>query len=132
MKESNVIARVRLVAQQLGLILFRNNTGQTFTGDTIRLQDGSILIKNPRPIRFGLTLGSSDLIGWTEHTIREMDVGRRVAIFTALEAKTERGQITADQENFLARLRASGGIAAIVRSESDAQASIDAWKRGQA
>lgn len=130
MKESNVLARVRLVAQQLGLILFRNNVGLTYTGETIRLSDGSILIKNPRPIRFGLTLGSSDLIGWTEHTIREMDVGRRVAIFTSIEAKTERGQPTEDQQNFLARVRASGGIAAIVRSESDCQAAIDTWKRG--
>lgn len=130
MRESTILARVRLAAQHVGLILFRNNSGQAWSGSQmIRLENGDLLIKNPRPIKFGLATGSSDLIGFRRHTIVSSDVGRTMAIFTAIETKTERGVVSEAQETFLGVVRRAGGVAGIARSESDAQAIVDAWRR---
>lgn len=117
MKENEILARVRLIASRLGLILFRNNSGS--------FQD-----RMGRWISFGVgNPGGSDLIGWHEHVIKAHDVGRKVAIFTAIETKSERGQPTEEQENFLARVRAGGGISGIVRSESETMQLVEDWRR---
>lgn len=81
---------------------------------------GVLKDKNGKYIRYGLGNGSSDLIGW--HTIRITPdmVGRKVAIFTALEIKAEDGIATKEQENFIAQVKAAGGYAGIVRTETEA------------
>ncbi len=83
--EALVQSLVRIEAPSKGMHLFRNNVGQ-------------LMDKDGRPVRFGLAndgkqlnrvLKSSDLIGWTRHTITQADVGRTVAIFTSIECKPE-------------------------------------------
>ncbi len=69
--------------------------------------------------RFGLCVGSSDLIGWTTRTVTPDMVGQRVAIFTAIEVKTLTGQPTDQQSHFLETVHRAGGIAFIARSEAD-------------
>lgn len=88
--------------------LFRNNTGQ------FRTEDG-------RVARTGLCVGSSDVIGWQSVEITPEMVGRRVAVFVALEAKSDTGRPTREQMAFIAAVRAAGGIAGIVRSSEDAE-----------
>lgn len=108
------------------VILFRNNTGMGWTGEVTRYADGSILIRKPRPLHAGLIKGSSDLIGWTEVEITPEMVGKRVAMFTAIEAKAEKGKATAEQLQFIARVNEAGGIAGIARSPEDVSTIVNA------
>lgn len=105
--------------------LFRNNVAMAWTGDAQRLQDGSVLIRNPRPLHAGLHRGSGDLIGWRRRIVTPQDVGCEVAQFLSLEIKTPKGRPTADQKNWADVVRGFGGLAGIVRSELEAEAVID-------
>jgi hypothetical protein len=91
------------------LKLFRNNTG-------------AYKDKNGQFIRFGLCVGSSDLIGLRSVVVTPDMVGKRVALFAALEIKTEKGRPTADQTRFLHVVSEMGGLAGIARNEGDAAA----------
>lgn len=107
-----------------GVRLFRQNVGMAWIGDWTRLRDGSVLIRNPRPLHAGLVKGSGDLIGWTSIEITPEMVGRRVAVFTSLEGKEGSGRANEAQRNWLQAVNDAGGIAGIVRSEEDARALI--------
>ncbi len=90
-------------ALELGARLYRNNVG------TLRDRFGHY-------VTYGLCVGSSDLIGYTKRVIQPQDVGRTVAVFTAIEAKSASGRASDRQVAFVERVRADGGIAQIVRS----------------
>lgn len=106
-RESTVLSMVLRLGRG-ATRLFRNNTGQ------FRTEDG-------RVVRTGLCVGSSDVIGWQSVEITPEMVGRRVAVFVALEAKSDTGRPTREQMAFIAAVRAAGGIAGIVRSSEDAE-----------
>lgn len=80
-------------------------------------------------VKFGLCKGSSDRIGLATVTVTPEMVGNRVAIFTAVEIKTETGQLSTDQKNYLAFVRDSGGIAIVARSPEDAVEQIRGWMK---
>ena len=82
------------------------------SGQVQRMRDGSVLIKNARPLHAGLCAGSSDLIGWTVVEITPDMVGRKIAVFTAVESKTATGRATAEQLHFINTVRAAGGFSA--------------------
>jgi hypothetical protein len=100
--------------------LFRNNVGLAYTGDVKTNANGSVTILNARPIKFGLCPGSSDLIGWTTITITSEMVGRRIAVFTAIEVKSATGRASDKQKKFIKRIHDCGGIAGVARSLDDA------------
>ena len=104
--------------------LFRNNVGTAWIGDTSKLKDGSVLIRNPRVFHAGLCEGSSDLIGWRSLTITPEMVGQTVAVFAALEVKSKTGRATAGQKNFCQRVTEAGGFAGIVKSPDDAKKTL--------
>ena len=52
-------------------------------------------------VQFGLCVGSSDLIGFKSVTITPEMVGQKVAIFTAIEVKTESGKVSERQPSLL-------------------------------
>lgn len=89
-----------------GVRLFRNNVGMAIQ------QDG-------RRIRYGLFPGSSDLIGWKSVEITPEMVGRKVAVFTAVEVKTPKGRLSAAQKNFIDVVREHGGIAGVARTKAE-------------
>lgn len=108
---------IRLALSRAGCTMFRQNTGQAWTGRSIeRLPGGAVLIHDARPITFGLTRGSSDLIGWRSVMLD----GRPAAVFCAVEVKSTRGRATAEQVQFIERIQADGGMAGIARSVDDA------------
>jgi hypothetical protein len=88
--------------------LFRNNSGVAFHADGSRVVYG---VGSP---------GGSDLLGFTVKTVTPDMVGKPVAIFTAVEIKTPRGRVSAEQENFIRVVNEAGGLAAIVRSPEEA------------
>ena len=98
MKEGDIQRLIMLALSEAGCLIFRNNVG---------------VLKNAAgiPIRFGLAIGSSDLIG--------IAPGGR---FLAVEIKTEKGKATPEQLRFIEAVRARGGIAGIARSPAEALA----------
>ena len=104
--ESSVLRGCLLAASKLGWRLFRNQVG------TYKLADG-------RWLSSGLCKGSSDLIGWQTITITPDMVGQRVAVFTAVECKAEKGCTTPEQDNFLRQVNAAGGVAIVTKNPSD-------------
>jgi hypothetical protein len=123
--ETALIKKIRMDHQPHGR-LFRNNVGTGWAGRVIRVPDG-VLIRNPRPLRAGLVKGSSDLIGWTEVEITPDMVGRRVAIFTAVEAKTPNDTVREDQANFLTVVANAGGVAREVRETKSGDTITIEW-----
>lgn len=112
--ERTVLARILLdLGGRPGLRLFRNNCGVALHADGSR-------------VVYGLHPGSSDLIGITTLTITPDMVGRRVGVFTAIEAKTDVGRLKPEQRTFIDFVRAAGGIAGVARSPEDAAALVSA------
>lgn len=113
MNEMNRLRSIMLGLSTPGVRLFRNNCG------ALKDQDG-------RLIRFGVANpGGSDLIGWRSVTVTPDMVGQKIAVFLAIEVKGERGKTTDAQKNFIARVRADGGLAGIARSIDDALGIIE-------
>jgi hypothetical protein len=117
--EGRIQRDIMLAASAAGWTTWRTNTGQAWTGDVSRLADGSILIRNPRPLHAGLCTGSADLIGLRPVVVTAPMVGATLAQFIALEVKGPRGRVTAEQERFLAFVRSKGGLAILARSADD-------------
>lgn len=103
--------------------LFRNNVGVGWVANASRvLADDSVILKNWRRIRFGLFPGSSDYIGWKSVVITQEMVGRRVAVFLAIETKRAAGgKKQAEQRHFISTVKEAGGLAGFVSTQQDAQ-----------
>ena len=105
--------------------LFRNNVGVAFFGVKMEIKGvGEVLTKLSRVV-YGLFVGSSDLIGWTETTITPDMVGKKVAVFTSLEVKRPKKRPTKEQEDWLWAVRKAGGIAHRVDNAEQAIDVID-------
>lgn len=96
MKEADIQREVMMELSRLGATIWRNNTG---------------VLKDSRgvPVRFGLCVGSSDIIGLYQ--------GR----FLAVEVKTPQGKVTKKQKKFLDLVIKNGGIAFIARGKEDVE-----------
>lgn len=92
MRESDLMRLIQVALSEAGHRVFRNNTGvaKTATGQTIR---------------FGLGVGSPDLVGWS-----------RDGHFVGVEVKTTTGRVSPEQEAWLANINAAGGIGVVMRS----------------
>lgn len=132
--EKNIMDRIALKVGSLdGVRVFRQNTGMGWVGHSMtisrdgmhQLRRGQMVLSAPRPLHAGLVKGSSDLIGWTEVEITPEMVGKKVAVFTAIEVKNEDGRPTNDQKIFLANVKAAGGFAGVARNENEALSIIN-------
>lgn len=94
------------------LDLYRNTTGQT--------EEWNPTTGRARTIRYGIAVGSSDLIGCLA------PLGR----WFALEIKTATGRVSPEQTKFLERIRSRGGFGAVVRSVAEARAALDRARMG--
>lgn len=114
MDEKNLLNKLMLTAPD-NEILFRNNVGTGWVGEVVKKGQDFIVLRDPRVLHAGLCVGSSDLIGWRSVEITPEMVGKKVAVFVAIEAKTGKVRVTPDQENFIARVKDAGGIGEIIR-----------------
>lgn len=94
--EANIQGECMIELSKAGCLIWRNNTGV--------LKD-----KSGRPIKFGLCVGSSDLVGICPDGI---------ALF--VECKTADGRVRPEQKSFISACRSKGARAGIARSASDA------------
>lgn len=113
MNEANRMRAIMAGVSTPGVRVFRNNVG------ALKDQEG-------RLVRYGVANpGGSDLIGWKSVEITQNMVGRKVAVFLAIEVKGERTPIRPEQRNFIDRVKADGGLAGIARCVDDALGIID-------
>ena len=106
--ETTIVQNIRLALSNGFVRLFRNNVGV--------LQD-----REGRYVTYGLCKGSSDLIGWKSLVITPDMVGKRIAQFIALEAKSASGKVTDEQRAFILAVRQAGGRAGMARSTQEAK-----------
>ena len=108
-QETVLQQNIRLaLGQHSDLRLFRNETG--------KLPDP----RTGRWVQFGLAKGSSDLIGFKTVKITPEMIGQEIAQFVSIEIKTERGKLTDVQQNWLQKVKSSGGIVGVSRTDKDA------------
>ena len=98
--------------------MFRINSGMAWQGSETRRPDGSLLLQNPRPFH-GAPAGFPDMIGWQTIEITADMVGQKVAVFTAVEAKTGRLQLSKFQRLFRDALVRMGGQFKTVRAPTE-------------
>ena len=107
MSESALVASIRLaLGKDARVVLWRNNTGSA-------LRDFGAA--GMRPLKYGLCVGSSDLIGIVAPH------GRLIA----LEVKTASGRVTREQQQFLDLVQKMGGVARVVRSVDEALRAVE-------
>lgn len=123
MNETNIQRSIRMVVSRMTkAVLFRNNVGTGWVGKARQVQDKSgVFIQDARPLHAGLLKGSSDLIGWTVVEITPEMIGRKMAIFTAIETKkSERSRRSPEQMQFIKVAHDSGAIAGFCTTPDDA------------
>jgi hypothetical protein len=108
-KETAVQHKIMLALSEAGCLVWRNETSGAWVGRVIHKAGDQVTLNNAHMIRFGLAIGSSDLVGITP-------TGR----FLAVEVKTTTGRATKEQEVFIDAVRRAGGVAGIARSAEDA------------
>lgn len=108
-KETALQNRIRLVLSEKvpGLTHFRNHTGC--------LPDGK-----GGMVRFGLGVGSPDIVGYKEVLIDSSMIGQTIAVFVGLEVKLPGEKPRADQRHWLGLLAQAGGVAAVVTNVEEA------------
>lgn len=87
--------------------LWRNNVGFYRVGN--------------RAIRYGLCPGSADFIGLRSVVVSPAMVGKRVAIFFAVETKAPGLDADAHQDSWLTEVRDAGAIAGVARNAEEAE-----------
>jgi hypothetical protein len=101
--------------------LFRNHVGAGWTGRSVTSSNREIvMLFDAQRCTFGLAPGSSDLIGWRSIEITPDMVGKRVAVFVAIETKSPRGRLTTEQRAFIDTAKKMGALAGVARSVDDA------------
>jgi hypothetical protein len=98
---------------------FRTNAGSFWQGEVVAMQDGLLVLRNPRQIE-GLPEGFPDLLAVIPETVTPEMVGKTVALAGFVEAKTENDRVSRRQEEFLAVMRACGARAGIARTPEEA------------
>lgn len=120
MLESDILKLAMMRASALGGVVFRNNVAKAWVGVVTQKTEDLLVLRNYRVLHAGLCEGSSDAIGWKSIVITPDMVGKRVAVFTAIETKTpKKGQLSEEQCKFLRAAWNAGAFAAVVRQEAD-------------
>jgi hypothetical protein len=128
MKETNRLNEIMIGVSQIAAKIFRNNVGVGWAGKAekqtrsrlVQVHPGDVVVRNARPLRAGLCVGSADLIGWVPVVITQEMVGTTVAVFLSLEVKTDTGVLTVEQRRFGDAVISDGGRAGVARNSSDA------------
>lgn len=116
MNEIDVMRLLQIKASELGHRLWRNNIGNGWVGQQVRVSrsqmvmvhPGDVVLRSARVLHAGLAEGSSDLIGISSS-----------GQFLAVEVKTPKGRTTDGQESFIDTVKRLGGIGIVARSVED-------------
>lgn len=112
MSETTTFKNIQLKISPMGARLWRNNCGC--------LQD-----KRGQWIQYGVANpGGSDGIGLVQLEIKPHHVGKKLAVFLAVEVKEPGSYPTSEQKNFIAFVNEAGGLAFIAHTHDEAQEKI--------
>lgn len=125
MRESEIQQKIQSELSKGKTRLFRNPTSDGWSGKAKRLINGDVIVRNASYVKAGLVKGSSDLIGWHKVKITPEMIGQDIAVFTAIEVKSESGKATEEQVKFIKNVQMSGGIAGVARSVEEAKKIIE-------
>lgn len=121
---ARLTGQIREAASRVGARLFNTAVGKFWQGQVIgTTRDGIVTLKNARIVNVGIT-GQSDTIGWTPYTVTADDVGRTLAVFTAIEIKAGADRTSPEQLQFIHAVRRAGGYAGVARTVDDALAIV--------
>ena len=107
--ETKIMNTILMALSKAGCLLFRNESAGAWVGKVLHKDANQVTLTDARMIRFGLAVGSADIIGIAP-------CGR----FLAIEIKTSKGRPTKEQLRFIEAVNNAGGIAGIARSVEDA------------
>jgi hypothetical protein len=123
MTEAQIQAEIlRALCCRTDVRLFRNSCGVGWSGQLVSRIGDRVTLVNARPVRYGLTPGSADLIGWQQIAVTPEMIGRKLAVFASIEVKAERGRLTPQQDNWRSVLQSAGGAAGVARGVAEAAA----------
>lgn len=130
-REQSIQNEIRNALAPHGMF-FRANVGQGWTGQaervtarrTVFVEAGDVVIRAARPFNTGLPTGFADLFGLVPRNITPVDYGRTLAVFAAIECKTDTGRASKQQNAFLQAVQREGGISGVARSAGAALALI--------
>ncbi len=119
--ETDIQRQIQLALSSPTGRMFRNTVGEGWHGKVVHQTPTHITLQHYRHVKFGLAPGSSDLIGLHSLLITPQMVGRRVAVFTAIEVKRPKGKkAIEEQRRFIEMASELGGISGIARSPDQA------------
>ena len=127
--EAEILKRIMLAAGHGTCRLFRNSVGMAWQGrEAVQLQRGGmiaadagdVLLKAGYRVRYGLAIGSGDLIGWETVTVDAAMIGKPLAVFASIEAKGTRGRPSDKQEIWNRVVNGAGGLAGFARTPAEA------------
>jgi hypothetical protein len=121
---TNLAREIALAVSKLGAVLWRNNSGTAWMGESIRasrptavvLQPGDVLVRAARRVDFGVGDGGSDQVGFVPFPVG----GLVLPVWTEVEEKTGRGQLRPNQRTHLSGVARHGGLAIVARTVEDA------------
>lgn len=125
--QKDLIAEVQLLYSKNGDRIFRQNKGAGWYGKFLKppmstsaiINPSDVLIRDAKPMRAGMCPGNTDLVGWTTITIEPEHIGKRLAIFTAIECKTDTLPGSPDRKKFVESVRLAGGFTRVITSIKD-------------
>lgn len=125
MSETDLQRRIQLELSDLDTRLWRNNVGNFWQGTVISQTANTVTLGHPRRVQCGLVPGASDLIGLRSVVITPAMLGKRLAIFSAIEVKSIHGRASEDQINFVETILSLGGRAGVAKTVKQSRMIIE-------
>lgn len=96
-------------------------------GELRRNRQGLVEIRSGVKVPMGLGTGTLDLVGPIPMRITPAMVGRTIAVYAELEAKTDEGVVAPHQQERVERLRDLGAISGVFRNVADCEVILAKW-----
>jgi hypothetical protein len=128
MSENIVVRDIQAKLSNNEVRLWRNNCGNGWLGNATVLENGDVLLRNPRRIQFGLAAGSSDIVGCISKIITLDMVGQKFAQLVSIEGKSKTGRLRDEQALWLDCMRSLGALHGVARSVEDARRILQGFR----
>jgi hypothetical protein len=124
-KHSVTVTLAKLDATRRGWRLFPNPVGMGWVGRAVDEHQDSgkgriVTLMGARRLRYGLTEGSFDLVGWRPVVVTPDMVGKTLAQFATVDAKTAGySRLSPEQKVWARAVAAAGGFVAVAMQQAD-------------